>query len=316
MASLADSSLLLAEQRARSRHGVLTHAEATRAGVGEKLRSRTIASGRWRRLFPRVYAISGAYDGWKQQLAAAVLWGGARAAASHRTAARLHGLEGLPRTAWPFDVMLPRASHPRAQYQLALHSSRDLRSDDVTTVEGIPCTGMVRTLVDLAACFGELELAMAVESAWRKDPLLLDRLSERLDGIDERGRSGIRALRGILADCSARAHKPMDSPLEVRLWRWVLTKDLPPPIPQYPYEGHGPYVRFIDFAYPEQKLAIETDGFDFHRDRESFERDAAKLSFLASRGWRVIHATSRQLDSDARTLERRIAEGLGVSSRA
>ena len=58
------------------------------------------------------------------------------------------------------------------------------------------------------------------------------------------------------------------------------------------------------------KLAIETDGFEFHREREDFERDAAKLSFLATRGWRVIHVTSRQLRDAPETLERRIAQAL------
>jgi hypothetical protein len=169
----------------------------------------------------------------------------------------------------------------------------------------------LRTLVDLAGVLPELELAMAVESAWRADSDLLDDLDTWLRKHGS-GFEGVATLRRILADCAERSHKPMDSALEVRCWYWLKSTGLPLPSPQYPYAGHGDYVRFIDFAYMPQKLAIETDGFEFHRERDAFENDAAKLSYLAANDWRVIHVTWRMLEKSSAALKRWIALALDL----
>ena len=123
-------------------------------------------------------------------------------------------------------------------------------------------------------------------------------------------------LRRVLADCAERSHKPMDSALEVRFWYWLKSSGLPLASPQYPYAGHGDYVRFIDFAYPAQRLAIETDGFEFHKSREQFEQDAAKLSYLAANGWRILHVTWRMLVKNAAALKRWIALALDLPQRS
>lgn len=296
-------------------HGLTTAAAVQEMGFRRRQLHRAVCAGRWRRVLPGVYAIASEPDTWELRIRAALLWAGGDAVISHRSAAKLHALEGLPQKEWPVDVSLSPGGGKRHP-EIAVHRPRDLQPGDCTEQRGIPCTGVPRTLMDLATCLDELDLAIAVESAWRADPELLDALTARLDGVDRRGSRGTEALRCVLADCRARAHKPLDSPLEVRFWRWVLRTELPPPIPQCPYTGHGDYARFIDFAYPEQKLAIETDGFEFHREREDFERDAAKLSHLAAKGWRVIHVTSRQLRNDADGIERRIAQALELAAPA
>ena len=313
MAFTAQMRLVPLNERADRLHGLFTTAAARAMGASDTHLHRAVRAGRWKRVLPGVYAIASEPDTWELRARAAVLWAGENAVVSHRSAAKLHRFEGLPRKEWPVDVSLPRASGKRYR-AISIHRLRDLQPGDRTEKLGIPCTGVVRTLLDLAACLDELDLAIAVESAWRADANLLETLTSRLDGVDRRGSRGTEALRRVLADCCARPHKPLDSPLEVRFWKWVLRTELPPPIPQCPYTGHGHYARFVDFAYPDVKLAIETDGFEFHREREDFERDAAKLSYLAARGWRVIHVTSRLLEDDADTIEKRIGQALELAA--
>lgn len=49
----------------------------------------------------------------------------------------------------------------------------------------------------------------------------------------------------------------------------------------------GPY--FADFALPDQKIIIEVDGYEFHKDRSSY--DAQRDRWIQSKGWKVIRLT-------------------------
>jgi very-short-patch-repair endonuclease len=57
----------------------------------------------------------------------------------------------------------------------------------------------------------------------------------------------------------------------------------------------GAAVARVDFAYPERKLAIEVDGFQFHSGRESFDRDRRRLSAISALGWRLQLVTKADI---------------------
>ncbi len=74
----------------------------------------------------------------------------------------------------------------------------------------------------------------------------------------------------------------------------------------------------LDFAYPEKRLAIETDGYRWHASRERFETDRTKGNELVLAGWRVMRLTDRHLRNEGEVLRHlrellRIAELPGVS---
>ena len=50
-----------------------------------------------------------------------------------------------------------------------------------------------------------------------------------------------------------------------------------------------------DFAWPEQRVIVETDGFGAHGHRAAFEHDRARDAFLLARGWVVMRVTWRRL---------------------
>ncbi|CAI9401222.1 DUF559 domain-containing protein [Aestuariimicrobium sp. T2.26MG-19.2B] len=58
-------------------------------------------------------------------------------------------------------------------------------------------------------------------------------------------------------------------------------------------KGH---VFYIDMAIPALGLAIELDGWSFHRTREDLERDAARHNWLQYAGWTVLRFTSTTLE--------------------
>ena len=77
------------------------------------------------------------------------------------------------------------------------------------------------------------------------------------------------------------------SPIEFKLYEAMRQEGLSP-TPQHRIEAY-----FVDFAFPDIKLAIEADGLAFHTgDRR--ERDRNRDRFLARRGWTVkrFHGTT------------------------
>jgi len=75
-----------------------------------------------------------------------------------------------------------------------------------------------------------------------------------------------------------------------------IIKDAGLPAPERQYEIALPSgTKYIDFAYPDLLLAIETDGYAWHGDREAFDRDRDRDIELQTLGWRVLRFTYAML---------------------
>jgi hypothetical protein len=61
------------------------------------------------------------------------------------------------------------------------------------------------------------------------------------------------------------------------------------------YSDSGALVTVPDFAWPEVRLAVFCDGYQYHGDRETLELDASKRNFLQARGWAVLTYWGRQI---------------------
>ena len=53
----------------------------------------------------------------------------------------------------------------------------------------------------------------------------------------------------------------------------------------------------VDFLWPTQMLAVETDFFDYHRGSQAFEDDHEREFYVRRRGYTVRRYTGAQLDS-------------------
>ena len=70
-------------------------------------------------------------------------------------------------------------------------------------------------------------------------------------------------------------------------------------VQQYPFQGW-----FVDVAWPDWKVAVEIDGWAFHRDHKSFRRDASKRNALVRAGWLPLSFTGHDVhDEPAATAE-------------
>jgi hypothetical protein len=62
----------------------------------------------------------------------------------------------------------------------------------------------------------------------------------------------------------------------------------------------------IDLAIPEYRLAFEFDGFTYHSDKTSFNRDRERDRRLTEQGWTVIRFHGDEIRSDANAVAKQI----------
>jgi hypothetical protein len=98
------------------------------------------------------------------------------------------------------------------------------------------------------------------------------------------GRRGIVAVRELIALARAEAESPMES--EARLA--MFDGGLPMPALQYKVVDRSGRRWRLDFAWPDQKVAVEYDGFDWHSDPGTFRKDRQKRAALQEIGWSLV----------------------------
>jgi len=212
---------------------------------------------------------------------AAVMACGSDAVLSHRSAADLWGVR--PSTV-RVETSVPEVC--RAVPGIHVHRSRMLTAADVTVVDGIPVTSLARTLLDLGAVVRPSDLEVAIDRAERLDIFDLNAVVELLNRA--RGRRGARALRRAIA-----AYKPSTQKSELeRRFKALLetTPDIPRPAFNALIDGEAG-THEVDAHWPDQDLAVQLDGFEFHRTRRDREKDAASDADLELAGMRVMRLT-------------------------
>lgn len=257
----------------------------------------------------------GTADTPEQRIVAAVLATGAGAMASHRSAAHLHGVPGLgPTTRHCVDVIVAgrndgphggRTVNAVGPDGVVVHRPRDLLRLTPQRIDGIACTNILRTLVDLGAVASDA-VCGAVGHALANDLVSLDAVATALAEHSQRGRHGVTALRVALDDWNI-ADKPADSVLEPAMQRVVAGYGLPP-VEFHPSIGG----REVDFRVLGTPIVLECDGWASHRrSRDEFQRDRAMDAEFATHGWMVIRFTYRRMTRRpadvARVIRRAIA---------
>jgi hypothetical protein len=98
---------------------------------------------------------------------------------------------------------------------------------EAVTVDGIACTRVERTLVDLGAVVGEEALESALEAALRRGLSTAARVRAEVDRLARPGRRGLAALRRVLD--RRRDGRPTGSDPEVRMIQHLRAAALPTP---------------------------------------------------------------------------------------
>jgi len=278
---------------AASHHAVFDHRVLDEIGFTKREREIRLAAGRWVELFNGVYRIAGAPTSWRGELAAAVLASTGRGAASHRSAAALVDLPGGDRA---LQELLALRWRRVQRAGLIVHETKSFSIRDLTVVDGIRCTTVERTLVDLGAVRRPRIVERAVEAALRRQLVSEASLAAAVRRIGGRGRNGVGVLRRIL-DERTPGRALTESDMEFRLLQVLRAHGLPEPVVQYEIRDHGRFIARVDAAYVEFKIAIEYDSFDWHLGASAHVRDNARRNALLSIQWKPIVVTWADLRS-------------------
>ena len=232
------------------------------------------------------YHLTGLPVTWHTRLLAPILAIGEGAVASHFAAAALHRIDGYGRGV-P-ELTVPRGfEHRRPGFRL--HTSTDLDRCDPVVIEGIPTTGLTRTVLDIGRKVGDQSVLSAIE--W-------SRRTHRADWPDfirtlvlhaRRGRPGIRRLRRVILGNMDRA-EVTDSEFELLVLALIAEFGLPTPKLHHQVFDGERFVAEVDLAYPANKVAIELDG-KHHLNEAVWQRDLPRQNDLVLAGWVVLRFT-------------------------
>jgi len=209
---------------AQRQHNVIALRQLCALGISTSAVRSRVASGRLHRVHTGVYAVGHAKLTAKGRWLAAVLAGGDGAVLSHRSAGALWGLRPDNR---PISDVTSRGRAGRQREGIVGHRGDGLMPLDVTFVDGIPCTSLARTLLDLAEVVDRRSLERVFDRAETLRLLDMGPLEELLERSN--GRRGVKLLRIVLAE-----HDPGSTLTESELEELLLgvcrtRRDCPPP---------------------------------------------------------------------------------------
>jgi very-short-patch-repair endonuclease len=278
---------------AERQHGVVTLHQLQSIGLGKGAVAKRARAGRLHRIHRGVYAVGRPALTLRGRWMAAVLAYGPGAVLSHRSAAALHGIR--PTNRRNSDVTVPGRS-ARSRPGIDVHRSTTLQPEDVTTVDGIPCTTVARTLADLGDVVRRREVEKAVDQA---EVLRLFDLRAVNEALERAGPCrGAGTLRAVLRDYE----RPTitRSELEEQFLALCRTSSLPSPAVNAWITLDDGIAYNADFLWRAERLVAETDGRGFHGKRGAFEHDRLRDQRLTLAGYTVVRFTWRQVEREPR----------------
>jgi hypothetical protein len=237
------------------------------------------------RVAPAVYRLNGAPDSWYQRVMRATL--DSEGWASHRTSAALHTLDGHNGSV--IEVVVERWRRSSRHDGYSVHETKDLRGVDLTTRHGIPCTSVVRTVLDLPAVEHPFRAEQALDDACRKDADLLPVVRERFLQVARRGRNGTTVMRGFLNERPGGYIAP-GSDFERLALRAIDEAGIEKPVKQFKVED-GDFVAYLDISWPQWKFAMECDSLAHHFSKAAQTWDRRRRRRLKRLGWEVTEWT-------------------------
>ncbi len=126
---------------------------------------------------------------------------------------------------------------------------------------------------------------------------------QQLKGPDADRATSEALYLGLIDRSDAPQDEPTRSELERKLLPMLAAAGLPRPLVNHRL---GRYT--IDFLWPEQKLAVEADGWAGHGHRVAFERDRSRDADLQAQGFAVLRFTWRQVLHETLQVTVRVAQ--------
>lgn len=269
---------------ATAQYSVIKLAQLVSLGLSPTAVRSRVAAGRLFRRHRGVFVVGRADLSLKGKWLAAVFACGDGALLSHVSAAALREL--LPARAGLPHVLVSRRGG-RGHTGIKVHRSYLLEAADRTIVDGIPCTSVARTLLDIAATEPAWVLHKAMNQAVIDRELDISEVQELLGRVGRhQGAGRLRAAIGNKEIGSDRTK----SALERRFLSLLRKAGLPyPAINEWmPIDGEEMQ---CDFVWHAQRVVVEVDGWKTHRTQEAYENDRRRDRLLRLAGWTVLRFT-------------------------
>jgi very-short-patch-repair endonuclease len=278
--------------------GRVSRAQLRAAGVADRTIDYLVAKGHLHRVHRGVYAVGHTAPAPLADETAALLACGPHAVLSHRTAAQLWKL--VPDGNTRIDVTIRGRNGPRPS-GVTVHRTTRLNRSEVRTLDRLPITSALRTLLDLAATVDLRTLERAVEQGLHEK--LVGERQLRQAAAAANGSRGASKLRALLEQ----QHEPglLRSMAERRLRELIRLAQLPDPKTNVPMHGVE-----ADFYWPELGVVIEVQSQKFHLTRAALERDTRKAAKLTAAGLTVSYVTWTQMEREPLAVVARIAQTL------
>ncbi|QLQ40256.2 type IV toxin-antitoxin system AbiEi family antitoxin domain-containing protein [Micromonospora robiginosa] len=271
--------------------GVVTREQALSAGFSRHEIDNLLTSGRWRRLARATYAIGATGEATRverrRRIRAAVLSLGPEAHAVLATAAELHAIAGLARTA-TIHVGLPgRMARPTRVRDAAVVVHQFERvAGALTSVDGIPVTVPTHTLADLVLRERRYAAVALLDSALNRMVISEDDLGA-IPALLVRRRGAVHARR-----CLAEANGAAQSPLETRTRLRCVDGGVPPDALQVEVRDADGYLLGVgDMGWRAGRVIAEADGRDPHSAPGALFEDRRRQNRLTNAGWTVLRFT-------------------------
>jgi Transcriptional regulator, AbiEi antitoxin/Protein of unknown function (DUF559) len=260
-------------------HGVITTAQLAEVGIDKYRLDKRVRAGRLHRLYRGVYAVGHRSLSWRGRWLAAVLAAGDGAVLSHTSAVALW--EFLRPIQGPVHVTVDAAVRRKHRPALVVHRSRTLTRRDVTRRHGIAVTSPSRTIEDVRGSLAPYLFRRALRQA--------ELAGHRVPHLDrvKRTRSDLELL--FLGLCDRHG--------------------LPRPLVNQSVHGYR-----VDFYWPDQRLAVETDSWDYHRGSVAFEDDHDRDLELRAHGITTRRYTGDQLEAASDAVVADLRQELGLAS--
>ena len=282
---------------------VVTFGQLQAAGLSRGVIVNRLADGSLHRRHRGVYLVGSPVPLPGAKELAALLACGGDAVISHRSAAALWGIAAAENQVHVTVV----GRHCRSRSGIEVIQVKQLDRRDRRVRNGIAVTAPARTMIDFAADADDDELERAVSEA-RALQLVHD---GEIDAALARAgnRRGVARMRAFLRRETESGYTR--SGAERMMRRLLRAGRLPPALCNAPVAGYR-----ADFLWPDQRLIVEVDSFQFHGHRRAFERDRRKDQVLLAAGYRVLRVTWLQLRDEPIAVAVAIAAALTASRAA
>lgn len=280
-------------EHAMRQRGLITVEDMRTGGIGRNQRGRLEREGTLVRIGRRTYRHGATSLDTRSRLLAGCLDSGGLVAC--RSGAWLQGISGF-RPGSPPDVLVSGAGTSYRTPLARVHTTTWLPKEDITEVDGIPCTSVARTLFGLGALFPRLPLDVvrgAVDDAVRRGIASDPWLWSRLEQWRCRGRNGVTVFEAVLATRAGGA--VTESWLEREFLRVLERAGLARPTCQARIQARGTFVARVDFLYGDCLVVIEVTGAIAHSTPTQRAADARRRNDLARAGYWVLEFTYEQV---------------------